>query len=383
MFKDIEGTIKDAEKLLKVKVPLLTALLLILFTMLNMLLFFSFLNRATAKYDMVTIGALFVIIIALNTVITKLLLKRYRNRIKETYNEIRFLVLISDNSNEIMMLLDNYGSIINCNSALTRILQIPFIKIKNRPMRYLFNLSDIDENNFFKRLILDKLNEVFRGRSTELILPIKVPDYDDYKSIHIRLYPLIEDNELQNILAIGRLIGSDYITNKWLKNENSRYVMDNNISQLHMFCHRLTRNLEGKLGHSQIIMLQIALLEILVNAVEHGNFEIDFETKTKLRSEHDNYLEYLIENNRNGEKSDRKVYIEYQLAEDRVTYTIKDEGRGFDWETYMTPDQQKISNDFAVYFHGVGIQMVKSAFDFIQYNTRGNEVTLVKHFNGE
>ncbi len=69
---------------------------------------------------------------------------------------------------------------------------------------------------------------------------------------------------------------------------------------------RLTRNLEGKIGHSESLLIQIALQEMLINATEHGNPEIGYETKTKLKRADLNYLEALLQRSGEPEKGTKR-----------------------------------------------------------------------------
>jgi len=303
----------------------------------------------------------------------------YDREKRKVVEEMDFLSLMSENVNDLMLLLDEFGIIRNINRAFARTLGICMESAAGKPFREIFNLPEPGSNLFFRKVILDNLNEVFRMRSSDFILPIKLPGYQENKSIYIKLIPIVADGKLKNILATGRLLGSDYITNRWLKREESSYEMDNSVSYLILFCHRLTRNLEGKIGHSEILLIQIALQEMLINAIEHGNLEIDYETKTKLKRADLNYLEVLLQRGDEPDKRDKKVFITYTLDDRKVAYTIADQGKGFNWKDYVSVASENFSDGLAETYHGVGIQMVKNAFDEISYNDKGNEVTLIKY----
>ncbi len=142
---------------------------------------------------------------------------------------------------------------------------------------------------------------------------------------------------------------------------------------------RLTRNLEGKIGHSESLLIQIALQEMLINATEHGNPEIGYETKTKLKRADLNYLEALLQRSGEPDKRDKKVFITYTLDDRKAAHTVADQGKVFNWKDYVSVDSENFSDGLAETYHGVGIQMVKNAFDEISYNDKGNEVTLIKY----
>jgi hypothetical protein len=110
------------------------------------------------------------------------------------------------------------------------------------------------------------------------------------RTINLKLTPIMENRALKYIFVSGRLLHSDYITNRWLEREEADYEIENEISMVHIFSHRLTRNLEGRLSNSGILLIQIALQEAIMNAIEHGSFGIDFEAKTRLRRQDENYM---------------------------------------------------------------------------------------------
>ena len=381
MLNDIKKTLTEADRLITKKIPLITFLLYVFFLGASLVTHFFLDTGHYLAHALIILFLMTLLMLSTYLFITRGLTAQYKKNKTRITEEFDFLTLVSENINELLVLLDEFGKIININTAFGRLLNIDTGKALGKPFRDIFNLTGIDTTLLFKKIILDNMNEVFRQRATEFILPIKLPEYDDNKSIYFKLMPITADNNLKQILAIGRLLGSDYITNKWLDREKTSYVMDNNVSFLLLFCHRLTRNLEGKLDHNDIVILQIALQEILVNAVEHGNLAIDFDTKTEMKTQHGNYLEQLLIKNINSENEQKKVFIDYSLDDRKVIYSIRDEGKGFDWRSFMSLDLDIYSHEMEKSFHGVGIQIVKSAFDDIRYNDKGNEVTLIKYLN--
>jgi DNA-binding response OmpR family regulator len=97
----------------------------------------------------------------------------------------------------------------------------------------------------------------------------------------------------------------------------------------------------------------VSLTALLINAVEHGNLEIGFETKNKLlleggyEAEIENRLKHPVFRN-------RAVTIEAYRKEDEGNYTIiiKDEGRGFDWNDYLNFEPARMTDP-----NGRGIAM--------------------------
>lgn len=304
--------------------------------------------------------------------------KRMAPTEKSVIQELDLFEDLTETTNEIIILLDNFGQIINYNKELTRILKREKDDYKGKPFRDIFGFEHLENRQKYENIILDKLKDVFRGHNAEIISPVWLENSNEYVSIHLKLIPKFKDDELDFIFAIGRFIKSDYITNEWLSQETSNYELHNDISFIHVFCHRLTRNLDGKLPRNEILFIQIALQEVIINAIEHGNLELDFNTKSILKRKGGNYWELVIDNCNKDLLEKRKVYIEYKLEPDKVTYIVKDEGSGFDWKKFIYEDDH--TENIATELHGIGLQMVKSSFNEVIYNEIGNEVTLIKNF---
>ncbi|HMU85509.1 MAG TPA: ATP-binding protein, partial [Leptospiraceae bacterium] len=115
----------------------------------------------------------------------------------------------------------------------------------------------------------------------------------------------------------------------------------------------------------------------VLNAVEHGNLEIDFDTKTRAMAQ-GAYFDLLLARQRDPAYAGRKVKVDVSLNPNRVIFQVEDEGRGFDHESAKARADQANEERLE---HGRGIKMTLAIFDLVQYNTRGNRVTLVKFFH--
>ncbi|MBK8010010.1 MAG: response regulator [Deltaproteobacteria bacterium] len=113
----------------------------------------------------------------------------------------------------------------------------------------------------------------------------------------------------------------------------------------------------------------LGLLELLLNAVEHGNLEIGYQEKTRLthRDDLDREIARRLEDPRFGA---RRVDVELDRSASDVTVVIRDEGPGFDPAPYVDLDPLR-----AFDAHGRGIMMARAlSFDRLDYRGRGNEV---------
>ena len=113
--------------------------------------------------------------------------------------------------------------------------------------------------------------------------------------------------------------------------------------------------------------LQIALTEMLMNAVEHGNCEISFEEKTQCLQDGKTIDELIQERVRNPEVRKKRVLFEYNISSLIAKFHIIDEGDGFDWRVFT-----EASLDLP---NGRGIIITRSLTRDLTYNEKGNSVS--------
>lgn len=114
--------------------------------------------------------------------------------------------------------------------------------------------------------------------------------------------------------------------------------------------------------------VKVGLMEIFMNAVEHGIAEIGYATKTRLVTE-DRWHEELERRLALPENRDKFATIHFRRAEDGYYITVKDPGPGFAWKNYLAYDPARASD-----YHGRGIaQAIACSFDRLTYNEKGNE----------
>ena len=91
--------------------------------------------------------------------------------------------------------------------------------------------------------------------------------------------------------------------------------------------------------------------------------------------------------NRHGNKGqeDRMVDVSYRLTRDKIIIKVIDEGGGFDWKRYIdiaegtdaaTRSRQRTAKGKR---GGLGIMLMKKCADYLEYNEKGNALTLIKY----
>ncbi|MDZ4685879.1 MAG: response regulator [Planctomycetaceae bacterium] len=113
----------------------------------------------------------------------------------------------------------------------------------------------------------------------------------------------------------------------------------------------------------------VALEEALVNAIIHGNLEVTSE----LRGEDDEAYRRLVAERSSAEPyRSRRVKVMAALDANRALIVIRDEGRGFD--VAGLPDPTLPEN--LPRAHGRGLLLIRTFFDAVAHNERGNEIQL-------
>lgn len=112
------------------------------------------------------------------------------------------------------------------------------------------------------------------------------------------------------------------------------------------------------------------LVELLTNAVEHGNLDVGFETKGELLAS----KRWLAEIDRRlvlPQNASKTVDVIYQHKADGWYVQISDKGAGFNWKKYWHIDPTRAGDG-----HGRGIARARlTSFDKMSYNDSGNQVT--------
>ncbi|MFQ3619754.1 MAG: cyclic nucleotide-binding domain-containing protein [Spirochaetales bacterium] len=161
-----------------------------------------------------------------------------------------------------------------------------------------------------------------------------------------------------------------------LKTISGTFIMENDPFQIRTYVNLITNYLFniGYLSQEQRDKLHVALFELLMNAVEHGNCEITYEEKSNWLNMGKDGLELIREKLKNPVLRDRKVYFSYRIGLEQSTFVIRDEGKGFDWRKYLEERKGKLE------LHGHGIKMTNLYVQNLRYNDKGNEVAFdIRH----
>ena len=122
---------------------------------------------------------------------------------------------------------------------------------------------------------------------------------------------------------------------------------------------------------ADLMRLSTAVDEALLNALYHGNLEVD----SALKEQNDKAFQKLAdERRRESPWRDRRITVTVQF-DDGVRIVIRDDGSGFDPDSLPDPtDPENL-----IKASGRGLLLMRAFMDEVTYNDAGNEVTLVKN----
>lgn len=177
--------------------------------------------------------------------------------------------------------------------------------------------------------------------------------------IIIENWQLIFQREVSSRL-VERMSGSFQIENDTLAVPIYAGIPVTNLLQLGLL------RQEDKMG------LQLALSELIINAVEHGNCGIGYDEKSAAMEQGKSVVDLVIERCQDPAVAAKRVLFTWDIGQEETVFVIRDEGDGFD----VSAVRKKAEEDDPLSFHGRGIKMAEMFYGEISYNEKGNEVSL-------
>lgn len=139
---------------------------------------------------------------------------------------------------------------------------------------------------------------------------------------------------------------------------------------------RLMQETEGRIPAVDRLSVHLGLLEIIMNAIEHGNLGISYTEKNNaLEGEIEDWKNLVNQRMAEAPFKDRSVLIQFQMDSECCEWTITDEGEGFDWQN--VPDPNDPENLLSA--NGRGIMLARLSFDDLTYLGTGNQVVVRKN----
>lgn len=157
-----------------------------------------------------------------------------------------------------------------------------------------------------------------------------------------------------------------------LTHRDSMFVLENNTTMVPLIIELFQEELAatGLCKAANRTRIGVALEEAMLNGIYHGNLEVSSELKQQGNAFHE-----LAEKRRFIQPyAKRRLHVRAQLTPQKVTYTIRDEGPGFDVKNLPDPtDPANLEKP-----SGRGMLLINMFMDSVRYNDTGNEITLEK-----
>ncbi len=208
----------------------------------------------------------------------------------------------------------------------------------------------------------DDMQKVEDIRGANIIVDLPHEDLQDNFS---KVLSIIFKNRR---ILFQREIGFDIV-----KNISGSFKLENDPLEVKCYVNLLCNFLynSNKLDVDKKFNLQLAINEMLLNAIEHGNCKIDYNEKSAWLEKHGTIDGLIKKRAADPATIDKKVTFDYTITPTCSKFFVADEGDGFDWRRIH--DATKEEN--LLKLHGRGILMTKNVVQNLTYNEKGNEVS--------
>ncbi len=181
-----------------------------------------------------------------------------------------------------------------------------------------------------------------------------------------------ENHALQIIKILGKnafFLQKPYLSNITKSEEKGEFISDTDPFEIIFYANLLNTYLYNtdRINTCDRSTLQCVMMELLLNAIEHGNCNISYEEKTEWLSKGRNMLDLIAIRRKDPQISKKKIRICYNIQNDITKISIEDEGEGFDWK-------KRMNEEISPSTHGMGIRMSVGMVKNLTYNEKGNKV---------
>jgi len=125
--------------------------------------------------------------------------------------------------------------------------------------------------------------------------------------------------------------------------------------------------------------MNIVLLELIINAVEHGNFNISFNEKRQWLEDNPDISGLIKQKAKDPALKNRTTKLAIKICPTHAHYRIVDEGERFNWHEIM----ERKKNHDTPERNGYGINMAMAHTKNLIYNHKGNSVSFDIDLNRE
>jgi CheY-like chemotaxis protein len=205
---------------------------------------------------------------------------------------------------------------------------------------------------------------------------------DEYK--HINLLTILEKNRLdvllgqtlQIIVENRQLIFSGWLTENLINRISGSFQIRNDDYMLVPVYAGLLAMSMVRMGwrdKNDRLELQLAINELVLNGIEHGNCGLTFEDKTEAMMQGMSMSDVITLKNSDPEIARKWVRLDWDFSDEEARFTITDGGDGFDVAAFVAGLKNQSQDEL----HGRGIVLAQSIANRLIFNRKGNRVSLV------
>ncbi len=172
----------------------------------------------------------------------------------------------------------------------------------------------------------------------------------------------------------SQVISQRDISGRFTDKVSGSLVIENDVLAVPSYVNLLAIYLSNKgfVDEEVKTNLTIALSELILNGIEHGNCEISYDEKKTFLDQGRGIFELVAEKARDPRISAKRVTLEYEIYPERSTFRVRDQGNGFDVRKYLS----SLATRDTTALLGRGIIMARSFSNKLSYNAKGTEATL-------
>jgi len=161
----------------------------------------------------------------------------------------------------------------------------------------------------------------------------------------------------------------------FLEGASGSFTIDNDLQAVPLYAGigATILSQRGLINPDRKMHLQLSLIELIVNAIEHGSCGITYEEKTKNLEAGFSSVDLIAEKCKDPEINAKRVFFSWDIKPDKSTFIIRDQGKGFDVNAYK--NKMKTQSEYSL--HGRGIKMAAALFKNLKYNSIGNQAALI------
>ncbi len=175
---------------------------------------------------------------------------------------------------------------------------------------------------------------------------------------------------IRHVFDVSQHMAYTHDTSKLPAPQQAAFVLENDLNLIGPLIEHLQNNLPSW-SESDRLQIGMAMDEALLNAMHHGNLEVD----SSLRDEdYDRYYKAVRERNCQPPFCDRRVRLEAEFSDQHICVQISDEGPGFDPQSIPDPRSQENLHKVS----GRGLFLIRSFMDHVTHNRNGNQITMTK-----